>query len=109
MRGHTLGAPALSIQAMEPPPAPISTISAVGTRIGYPAKSRLASILYSVVILGVSFSTRDVFAVVPPTSNEITLGSPTIRPIAAAPITPATGPDSTSRIGLRLPALNVAL
>ncbi len=59
--------------------------------------------------MGVPFSTSEVLAVVPPMSSEMTFGSPIISPMKAAPMTPATGPDSTRLIGAALPASKVAL
>ena len=54
---------------------------------------------YSLVERGTPFSMRHVFAVVPPMSNEMRLGMPRCRPNAAAPITPAAGPDSIEKTG----------
>src|SRR2546426_12472427 len=109
LTGPTCSAPLGSNLAMEPPPAPISTMSTTGTFTGYPGKVRVWNSLYSVVTFGVLASTREHFAVVPPMSREITLGSPTSRPTAAAPITPATGPDSMSWIGRRLARAKVVV
>ena len=64
---------------------------------------------YSVVMRGVPFCTSEVFAVVPPMSSAITLGSPMSWPMKAAPMTPATGPDSTRWIGAVSAAAKVAL
>ena len=47
-------------------------------------------------------SMRQVLAVVPPMSKEMTLGMPRYFPSAAAPMTPAAGPDSIESTG-RLP------
>ena len=41
------------------------------------------------------------FAVVPPTSSEMTFGSSMSLPSSAAPQTPEAGPDSTIVIGVR--------
>ena len=46
---------------------------------------------------------------VPPMSSEMRLASLTTRPMAAAPSTPATGPDSTMAIGASRAAANVAV
>jgi hypothetical protein len=43
--------------------------------------------------------------VVPPISKEMRFGRPRRRPISAAAITPAAGPDSTAMVGMRSPSL----
>src|SRR5438128_2385246 len=102
LRGPTRSVPIGSSQAIEPPPAPISTMSTTGTLTGYPALLESCSIRYSVVTLISAPSMRDVLAVVPPMSRVIKLRSPISRPIAKEPTTPPTGPDSIMWIGCSL-------
>ncbi len=71
--------PKLSTPAIDPPPAPISTISTTGTFTGMPLPfmkrwARFTSKLRD--SKGAPLSMRHIFAVVPPISNEITRFSP---------------------------------
>jgi len=95
---------------MEPPPAPISTISMTGMRTGKPLPfmnryCRSTSKLREVS--GVPSSIRQIFAVVPPMSNDSTRGTSIPRAIVAARIAPPAGPLSTSRIGNRIAVAKV--
>jgi hypothetical protein len=55
------------------------------------------------------FSINEHFAVVPPMSRAMMLGSSMTRPIKTAPVTPATGPDSTRAMGVLRAASKVAV
>src|ERR1044071_7464746 len=55
----------------------------------------------SAVKAGRPASTSDTSVLVPPTSKLIRSGKPAAAPIAAAPITPAAGPDTQVRTGKR--------
>jgi hypothetical protein len=85
---------------IEPPPAPISTISTTGIFSGMPLPfmkrcARLTSKLRE--SSGSPSSIRQILAVVPPMSNETTRFSPSSRAMALARMAPPAGPDSTSQ------------
>ena len=61
----------LSMVAIEPPPAPISTISMTGMEIGMPLpflKRQVRATSKVLEVFGVCFSIKQIFAVVPPIS-----------------------------------------
>ena len=58
-------------------------------------------IIPSLVISGREFLTRQMSALVPPTSIEMTSVKPAARATLTAPMTPAAGPDSTVCTGWR--------
>ena len=75
-RGPTFSRPIASTRAIEPPPAPISIMSTTGTLSGRPEpfrKRRTRPASNSCLWSGPPPSTRHIFAVVPPMSNEIRL------------------------------------
>ena len=93
-----------STEAIEPPPAPISTISITGMRSGSPlplrkrywrATSKMRE------CCGSQSSIRQILAVVPPMSNDSTRSRPHSAATRAARMAPPAGPDSTSLIGNR--------
>ena len=72
-----------STRAIEPPPAPISIMSTTGTLRGSPEplrKRRTRPASSSCTRLGQPRSTRHIFAVVPPMSNETRLAVFVRRP-----------------------------
>ena len=97
--------PSRSTTAMEPPPAPISTISITGMRSGrpLPLRKRWARATSKArVVCGWASSIRQILAVVPPMSKERTRSSPHCRATWLAKTAPPTGPDSTRRMGKRI-------
>jgi len=80
---------------MEPPPAPIEDTATVGMRSG---KSAMCS---SELNTGRPLRMTPMSALVPPTSIVIKLASvqPTSIALAAAPATPAAGPESSATAG----------
>ena len=87
---------------MEPPPAPISTISTTGIFTGSPLpfmKRWARSISKARDSRGSPSSIRQILAVVPPMSKDSTRSSPSSRAIAEAKTAPPAGPDSTRRMG----------
>jgi hypothetical protein len=104
LSGPTFIRPSVSTDAIEPPPAPISTISTTGIFTGMPLPfmkrcARSTSKLRESI--GSKSSMRQILAVVPPMSKETTRGSARSRAIAAARMAPPAGPDSMSRTGKR--------
>jgi len=100
-----------STRAIDPPPAPISTVSTTGVRIGIPDPglnrcTRAASIIGA--IRGRPLSMRLIFAVVPPMSKATASGRPISDAIPPAKIAPAAGPDSSKRTGKRRATSGVA-
>ena len=91
---------------MLPPPAPTSAMSIAGVRRRYPPPllSRLPREIgpptSNSLDRRISYSsTTEALVVVPPISRLMTLARPSRRASAAAPITPAAGPDSISWTG----------
>ncbi len=82
-------------RAMLPPPAPMVTMSSIGSCNGNPPIWR------STVISGSLSRTRHMSALVPPTSIEMKLGEPAAFATCSAPMTPATGPERTVWIACR--------
>ncbi len=91
--GPTRRAPSSSIQATDPPPAPIEVTSMVGARTGRPAIS------VSVRSWTRPFSMIATSNVVPPTSVQIASRCPSRRASDATPTTPPAGPDESVRTG----------
>ena len=95
--------PSASTRAIEPPPAPISTISMTGMRTGSPLpflKRDWRSISKVRPLSGSPSSIRQILAVVPPMSKESTRVSPRSSAMRPARMAPPAGPDSTSRTGM---------
>ena len=82
------------IQAIEPPPVPMVSMSIIGMRTG---KAPTAPPL---VTCGLPPSIRQRSVEVPPASSVTTSGKPAISAITALPSAPAAGPDSAVVIGL---------
>ena len=80
---------------MDPPPAPIVWMSTIGSLSGN------GPIMPSLVTSGRPSRTRQMSALVPPTSIEMMSPKPAERPTDTAPTTPAAGPDSTVCTGWR--------
>ena len=80
---------------MLPPPAPIVWMSMIGSFSGN------GPIVPSLVISGRPSRTRQMSALVPPTSIEMMSSKPAARATLTAPTTPAAGPDSTVCTGWR--------
>ena len=59
-------------------------------------------------VCGLALSIKQIFAVVPPMSNDTTWSSLFWRAMQAAKIAPPAGPDSTRRTGKRM-AVSVAV
>ena len=75
--------------AMLPPPAPMVWMSTIGSLSGN------GPIIPSLVISGRPSRTRQMSALVPPTSIEMMSPKPAARATPTAPTTPAAGPEST--------------
>ena len=87
---------------MEPPPAPISIISMVGTEMGIPLpflKRAVRAVSKVLAVRGEQSSIRAILAVVPPMSNETIRSRRWVRARWAAKIAPPAGPDSISLTG----------
>ena len=87
---------------IDPPPAPTSTISITGMRNGMPLpglKRYSLATSNSRAVLGSASSSRQIFAVVPPMSNETIFSRWYSRAILLARTAPPAGPDSTMRMG----------
>ena len=96
LRGPTLRCPSRLIQAIEPPPVPMVSMSIIGMRTGNgPTAPPL-------VTCGLALSIRQRSVEVPPASRVTTLGNPAISAMTALPSAPAAGPDSAVVIGLRI-------
>ncbi len=80
---------------MEPPPAPMVWMSTIGSLSGN------GPIMPSLVTSGRPSRTRQMSALVPPTSMEMMSPKPAARPTPTAPTTPAAGPESTVCTGCR--------
>ena len=80
---------------MLPPPAPMVLMSMMGSFSGN------TPMLPSLVISGRPSRTRQISALVPPTSMEMMSPNPALRAMLTAPLTPAAGPDSTVCTGWR--------
>ncbi len=94
--------PSGSREAIEPPPAPIDTISMTGMRIGRPLPLRkryMRATSKEREICGRRSSISVIFAVVPPISKESAFAMPFSAAMLRARITPPAGPDSTRRMG----------
>jgi hypothetical protein len=90
------------MEAMEPPPAPISTISTTGVETSIPdpfLKRYVRAISNTFAVFGAPSSTRQIFAVVPPMSKDSAFATPCARAYPAAKIAPPAGPDSSNRTG----------
>ena len=88
---------------MDPPPAPISTISITGILKGSPLpflNLAFLSTSNSRALIAFWFSIMVILAVVPPISNDITLSNFKSSAIDVAKIAPPAGPDSTNLTGL---------
>ena len=95
LSGPTVSAPASVTRAIEPPPAPIVTISTIGRPTGQPPMRPL------VVRFGSAPSIRLMSADVPPMSIWIRFRAPVNWPTYAAPTAPAAGPDRAVSTGAR--------
>ena len=92
-------------RAIEPPPAPISTISITGMRSGRPlplTKRAWRSTSKLRAVSGRKSSIRQILAVVPPMSNDSTRSSPHSAAIRPPGSRRRPGPDSIRRIGSRI-------
>src|SRR6202158_5640728 len=97
LRGPTLRWPSRLIQAIEPPPVPIVSMSIIGIRTGNgPTDPPL-------VTCGLPPSIRQRSVEVPPASSVTRSGNPAISAITALPSAPAAGPESAVVIGFRTP------
>ena len=97
---------------MEPPPAPISTMSMTGTRMGSPLPlrkrySRATS--KERLVCGTPPSIRQILAVVPPMSKDSTESRPQRRARSLAKMAPPAGPDSARRMGKRTAVSRVVM
>ncbi len=96
---------------MEPPPALTSAKSITGTRMGWPVPfiQRLAlpplPTSYSEVVSTTPSLIRLALAVVPPMSKDSRFGLSSCRPVRAAAMTPAAGPDSIAMAGIFKPSV----
>ena len=86
-------APPSSNQAIEPPPAPIVWMSAIGNRIGTPPTTD------SAVTCALPPRTAATSVLVPPMSNVSTSRARARPATNAEPATPAAGPERTHAAG----------
>jgi hypothetical protein len=91
--GPTLRCPSREIQAMEPPPVPMVSMSIIGMRTGNgPTEPPLVN-------CGMPFSIRLRSVDVPPASRVTTSLKPARAEITALPSTPAAGPERAVVMG----------
>jgi len=103
LRGPTRNPKPPSTQAIEPPPAPIVTMSSVGASNGYgPIRLRLVS-------SGAPLEISDTSALVPPMSRVIRFWIPQLAASALAPMMPPITPECVMAVGARVAESNVEM